>query len=180
VPRWRQNQEEDELSLILLAAFVAMIAASCSSSEPLGFDLARPMAPPPVAVTISGEALDENVVCSNGTFLVGSRMEDMEGNLLPGEQWEATFESAVESGSVAEFMHYATTECNDGSGTITIIEHWHYDFAELDIESFGQGRINNGTWTLEGTGDYESLTGSGDFLTDFDEGMLHAVGEVEA
>lgn len=167
--------------MTLLSALIVVVAAGCSSSEPLSFDLARPMAPPPVPVTISGEAVDEGLVCSDGTVPVGGgRMEDMEGNPLAGEQWEATFESAVENGAVAEFMHWATTECNDGSGSITIIEHWRYDFAVLDIESFGQGRINHGTWTLEGTGDYESLTGSGDFLSDFDEGMLHAVGEVEA
>jgi hypothetical protein len=45
-----------------------------------------------------------------------------------------------------------------------------HDFAVLDIDSFGQGRITHGTWTLEGTGAYESLTGAGDSLTDFDEG----------
>lgn len=166
--------------LVLLTAFVVVIAAGCSSSEPLGFDLARPMAPPPVPITISGEAVEEEVVCSDGTFLIGSHMEDMEGNLLEGEQWEATFESAVADGSVAEMTHRAEIECSDGSGTITVVEHWRYDFAVLDIESFGQGRINMGTWTVQGTGDYESLTGSGDFLTDFDEGMLHAIGEVEA
>lgn len=163
----------------LALVIFTMVLASCSTSEPLSFDLARPMAPPPVAITISGAAVDEGAVCSEGAF-VGSRMEDMGGNLLEGEQWEETFDAAIENDSVAEMMHRAEIECSDGSGTITVVEHWRYDFGVLDIESFGQGQINNGSWTLEGTGDYESLTGSGDFLTDFDEAMLHAVGEVEA
>ena len=165
--------------LTLLSALVLVIAAGCSSSEPLGFDLARPMAPPPVPVTISGDAVDEGVACSEGTF-VDFHMEDMDGNTAVMDEWGKDFEDAMDGGTVAEVMNHAIIECSDGSGTITLIEHVRFDFAEIDMGTFGQGQVNTGSWTLEGTGDYESLTGSGALVTNYDEGLIQAVGEVEA
>ena len=165
--------------LTLLAVLVVVIAAGCSSSEPLSFELARPQAPPPVSVTISGAAADEGVVCSAGTF-VGFQLEDSEGNPADMDDWGTLFEDAMANGTVAEIANRAEFECSDGSGTITVVEQVRFDFAEIDMETFGQDRISNGTWTLEGTGDYESLTGSGDLIGDNGAGMIYAVGEVEA
>ena len=165
--------------LLVLSTLVVVIVGSCSSSEPLAIDLAQPMEPPPVQVSISGAAVDDGVVCPIGTF-VRDRMEDMNGNALDQEAWAKIFDTAVETGSVAEAKSFNEYECGDGSGTITINQHVSLDFAVLDIETFGEAPINSGTWTLEGTGDYESMSGSGDLVNDFAEGMIHAVGEVEA
>jgi hypothetical protein len=165
--------------LALLSVLVVVMAASCSSSEPLSFELARPQAPPPVAVTINGDAVDEGVVCSAGTF-VGFQLEDLDGNEADMDDWGTLFEDAMANGTVAEVVNRAEFECSDGSGTITIVEHVRFDFAEIDMEEFFAGRISNGTWTLEGTGDYDSLTGFGDLISDNGAGMIYAVGEVKA
>ncbi len=165
--------------LALPLAVLVVTLAGCSSSEPLSFDLARPMAPPPVPVTISGTAVDEGEVCSSGTVVSGS-IEDMEGRPIELEEWGKSFDEALENGTVAELMHRMQVECADGSGTFKVIEHVRFDFAVIEVESLDRGRITNGTWTIEGTGEYESLTGSGQLVSDNDAKMIHAIGEVEA
>lgn len=137
--------------LVLLSAFVVIIAAGCSSSEPLTIDIARPDAPPPSPVAISGTAVDEGVVCADGT-VSDYRQSRVEGN-------------------DAQMVNYFEVVCDDGSGSITIGEIIEYFY---DTESWAE----EGTWTLEGSGDYESLTGSGQWSTD-EEGTWHDVGEVE-
>jgi hypothetical protein len=163
----------------VILALAMMMLGSCSSSEPLALDLANPMGSPPAAFSITGPAADEGVVCSEGTF-VGYRMEDMDGNAIDHGDWSATFDTAIETNSVAEVKSINEYQCGDGSGTITVTQLVRFDFAELDIETFGEGEVTNGTWTLVGIGDYESLTGSGDIITNFDDGHVHMVGEVEA
>jgi hypothetical protein len=81
------------------------------------------------------------------------------------------------AGAVAEAQLHFDVECDDGSGTITVIEHVRFDFAEIDSP---EGEGWTGTWTIEGTGDYESLSGSGEYYEDPDERMIHDVGEVES
>jgi hypothetical protein len=165
--------------LSVLSALVMVTVGGCSSSEPLAFDLANPMEPPPGVFTISGAAADEGIVCSEGVF-VDSHMEDIDGNAIEMSEWADMFDAAIATQSVAEANSINEYECGDGSGTITITQLVRFDFAEIDIETFGQGQVTNGTWTLEGVGDYESLTGSGDLVTNFDDGHVHMVGEVEA
>jgi hypothetical protein len=166
--------------LLLSAVALALLVAGCgSSSEPMAVDLAQPMAPPPTPVSISGAAVDEGIVCSSGMF-VDNRLEDMDGNPIGMEEWGAMFEAAVDTGSVAEVTSHNDYECDDGSGTITVSQHVRFDFAVIDIETFGRGRFQSGTWTVGGTGDYETLTGSGEIVDDHDEGLIHMVGEVEA
>lgn len=163
----------------VILALVTTTLCSCSSSEPLGLDLANPMEPPPTAFSITGPAADEGVVCSEGTF-VENRMEYMDGTTMEDRDWANMFDNAVETDSVAEVKSINEYECSDGSGTITVTQLVRFDFAEIDIETFGEGQVTNGTWTLEGIGDYESLTGSGNIITNFDDGHIHMVGEVEA
>ncbi|MDJ0769992.1 MAG: hypothetical protein QNJ12_14420 [Ilumatobacter sp.] len=166
--------------LTVPTATLALVLAACSSgAEPLAFDLSRPMQPPPVLFTISGEAADEGVVCSNGT-VDDTGLEDMSGNLIDLAAWAQMFDAAMETGSVAEATSVLNVECADGSGSLTITEHVRFDFGVLDVETMGSGRVENGTWTLEGTGDYEDLTGSGELFTDYDEGQIHTIGEIEA
>lgn len=157
------------------AAKTTTTAASVSQT----FDLVNPMAPLPTDFAISGEAVSEGTVCPAGTFVAG-RMEDMDGNALEDEDWAQMFENAVATGAVAEVKSFNEYECRDGSGMLLIEQHVHLDFAVLDIETFAQGRASHGTWTLTGTGDYESLTGSGEIIGDSMAGMIHMVGEVKA
>lgn len=166
---------------LMTSAFaLALVLGGCSSSsEPLGFDLAQAMAPPPTPFTVSGAAVDEGIVCASGMF-VGYRMEDADGNEVDIDEWADVFANAMRTGSVAEVTSSNDYQCDDGSGTITIRQLVRFDFAEIDPETFGRGRFVSGTWTLEGRGDYESLTGSGDLVDDHDEGMIHMIGEVEA
>lgn len=139
--------------LTLLSALVVAIAAGCSSSEPLTIDIARPDAPPPSPVAITGTAVDEGVVCANAT------VNDYWQDYVEGEDDEWIM------------VNYFEVVCDDGSGSITIGEL--LDFEELPPATW------EGAWTLEGSGDYESLIGSGEWSTD-DEGMWHDVGEVES
>lgn len=163
---------------LVLLMLVAVVLGSCSSSDPQAFDLAQPMAAPPVAFTISGEAVEKGTVCPDGTF-IHVRMEDMDGNEVSDEDWMEMFDTAFATNSVAEIMSFQEFECGDGSGTITVANHVRFDFAVLDAEDLTQGQTKHGTWTLEGTGDYESLTGSGDTIGDNDTQIIHMVGEVE-
>lgn len=164
--------------LMLTLAVTVLTAAGCSSSEPLAFDLSHPMEPPEAPFTVSGPAADEGIVCSVGMW-VENRMEDMEGNELTEGGWADIFDNAVATGSVAEGKGYKTFVCGDDSGSITISDHAALDFGVLDMETFGQGETAWGTWTIEGTGDYEALSGSGDIVVMWDEMKFHYKGEVE-
>ena len=101
------------------------------------------------------------------------------------ELLQETWKKAVTEDAMVRRIHHELKsineyQCGDGSGTITVTQLVRFDFAELDIETFGEGQVTNGTWTLVGIGDYESLTGSGDIITNFDDGHIHMVGDVEA
>ncbi|MDX2466496.1 MAG: hypothetical protein QNL12_04215 [Acidimicrobiia bacterium] len=164
--------------LMLTLAVTVLMVAGCSSSEPLAFDLSHPMQPPEAPFTIAGPATDEGIVCPVGMW-VEDRMEDMDGNELTERGWADIFDNAVATGSVAEARGYKTFVCGDDSGSITLSNHDVLDFGVLDIETFGQGETTGGTWTIAGTGDYESLSGSGDIVLMWDEMKMHYKGEVE-
>ena len=80
---------------------------------------------------------------------------------------------------MAEGKGYKTFVCGDDSGSIMMSDHAALDFGVLDIETFGQGETIWGSWTIEGTGDYEALSGSGDVVVMWDEMKFHYKGEVE-
>ena len=157
---------------------VIFILAGCSGSEPLTFDLAHPMEPPAQPFQISGAAVDDGGVCAVGMWTDES-MQTMEGADLDFGGFADIFDTAVETQSAAEAKGTKIFECGDGSGMITINEHTLIDFAVLDPADFGSGTTDWGTWTIEGTGDYASLTGSGKVITVWDEMQMHFVGEVE-
>jgi hypothetical protein len=98
---------------------------------------------------LSGAAVDEGVVCADATV---------------DDYWREWIDAD-------QMLSYFDVECNDGSGTITIAELM--DFTEID-----PWEVTERTWTLEGSGDYESLTGSGEWSID-DEVMWHDVDAVE-
>ena len=108
------NGWEDEMRrLTLLSALVVMIAAGCSSNEPLSIDIARPAAPPPSPVVLSGEAVDEGAVCAAGT-VYDYYLEDMDGNTLGFNEWGDEVMAAMDAGTVAEAQNNFDVECDDG------------------------------------------------------------------
>jgi len=123
-------------------------------------------------------AVDEDVVCAVGMW-IDEHMQNMEGEDIGFEGWADIFDNAVASQSAAEAKAFKTFECGDGSGTMTIEEHTVLDFAVLDPAAFGSGTTDWGSWTITGTGDYESLTGGGNVMTVWDEMQFHFIGEVE-
>jgi hypothetical protein len=161
-----------------LVVVLMLIVVGCSSSEPLSFDLSHSMEPPEAPFAVSGHAADDGAVCSVGLW-VDQREETMDGQPLADDGWAAIFDEAVRSRSVAEAKSIKQFECGDGSGTITITDHAYLDFAVLDVTTFGRGETTWGTWTVEGTGDYDSLSGEGEVVVDWDEQRFHYVGDVE-
>jgi hypothetical protein len=90
--------------------------------------------------TATGSAVDSGLVCASGTVVDT-------GIVFGGFQ----------SGRSAQILVRKTFTCADGSGTFFVKIQVHLDF-ETETESF--------TWVvLGGTGDYESLRGSGDGST---------------
>ncbi len=90
--------------------------------------------------TATGSAVDSGLVCASGTVLDT-------GIVFGGFQ----------SGRSAQILVRKTFTCADGSGTFFVKIQVHLDF-ETATESF--------TWVvLGGTGNYESLRGSGDGTT---------------
>jgi hypothetical protein len=160
-------------------AATLLVVVGCSSSEPLAFDLAHTFQDPESPFTISGDAADEGVVCSVGVWK-DLRMETMDGDPLDADAWAVIFDEAVDSHSIAEATSMKQFECGDGSGTITIDDHLYLDFAELDVETIFTGDTQWGTWTLEGTGDYESISGNGSFVVDGPGERFHYIGEIQS
>jgi len=162
---------------------VAVLAAACSSSsEPLAFDLSHSIDfesdPPMVPFVVEGASADAGVVCSGGTF-TGAQEFDLDGNELSDEAWADEFDQALETGGVAEMTAVKEFTCEDGSGTLVITEDVRFDFSVIDPASLGTGEVATGTWTIEGLGDYEDLTGSGEAVVNFDQATFHYTGEVE-
>ena len=71
-----------------------------------------------------------------------------------------------------------TFECGDGSGTLTLRSHAYIDFGARSPSDWGSGVWDSGTWTITGTDEYESLSGSGSSFMYFDEGKMHYTGEI--
>ena len=157
-------------------ALVVVAGAGCSSSDPEAFELDHPMMLPEVPFTTTGAAVDSGILCEDGAW-VTERMENAEGEEIQGEQWANMFDEAVMSDGVAEAVSLKEFRCSDGSGTLLIEDHVSLDFSTVDIETFGSGRVQFGTFEITGTDEYESLSGSGETFADFDGGQMAYVGE---
>ena len=58
-----------------------------------------------------------------------------------------------------------------------IAAHLSLDFSTVDIETFGSGKVQFGTFEITGTDEHESLSGSGETFADFDGAQMAYVGE---
>jgi hypothetical protein len=159
-----------------LCALLLVIGA-CSSSEPMALELKLPMAPPEQPFVATGLAVDDGAVCPDGTWL-GVRNEDMDGQEMSHEQWADVYDAAMATDGVAEARAIREFVCADGSGTLEIEDHAYLDFSVIDASTFGSEPVQWGTFTISGTGDYTSLSGSGDEFADFGQERYVFSGEV--
>lgn len=161
---------------LIMATVIVLGAAGCSSAEPEGFELDHPMMPPEVPFTTTGAAANSGMLCGGGAW-VAEQMENADGEEIPSEQWAEIFDEAVMSDGVAEAMSLKEFRCSDGSGTLLIAGQLSLDFSTVDIETFGSGKVQFGTFEITGTDEHESLSGSGETFADFDGGQMAYVGE---
>ena len=85
-------------SLICVASIVVV---ACSSSEPMAVEFVASMDPSDQSVVVTGPAVDEGLVCADGT-VTRLGMEDMDGNPISDEQGVVNWEEAMESGATLE------------------------------------------------------------------------------
>ena len=156
---------------------VTILLVGCGG-DPLAFDLSHPMELPQQPFSVTGAAVTEGVVCPDGLF-VEERAANSDGDEISFDEWAQMFDAAVASGGVAEMVSTKDFKCKDDTGWITIVDHIELDFSVLDPAAFGSGETVFGSWTIEGTGDYASLKGSGETVIDWDEMQYHYVGTVE-
>jgi hypothetical protein len=125
--------------------------------------------------TATGVAVDDGVVCADGTQSV-DHLESMDGATITDEDWAGMFDTAQAEGGVAEMNAVWKFECGDGTGGFTMTFHNRFDFATFEFE----GQQDVGTWDIaEGTGDYGGLSGSGDAMLDWDAEQITWSGEVQ-
>jgi hypothetical protein len=154
-------------------ATIGLLASCSSSSEPLQAEFISALGPE-TAAAVSGAAVDEGVVCADGT-LNRVRMEDTEGAIVSDEEGAVLWDEALESGATLEMVLYEEFNCSDGSGSFVIVVDNVVQPSTLDFE----GSNDVGSWTIDGgTGSYESRTGEGDYVVDFGGAEIHYPGEL--
>ncbi len=128
-------------ALMLVALVVPSTAAAAGPPADLEMTVPTVFAPPGFpdgSFTATGAAVDEGLVCGTGeTFVLDARPAGLQSERL------------VNIYVLKEFV------CDDGSGSFFVKLQVHYDFIKTP-------EYNVFNWTIKGgTGDYESLHGSG-------------------
>ena len=160
--------------MLWLIAVLVVVAAACSSSEPMAVEFAMSMNPDAESPGASGPAVDEGIVCAEGDF-ERIRMEH-DGVPVSDEEGMAMWEEAMESGSAIEMVLYEEYNCSDGSGSLSFVVDNVVTPSQLDFE----GKNDAGTWEIRGgTGSYEGHEGEGGYHPDFGTGLVYYSGEVQ-
>ena len=170
-------------SLALVAALLAVALVGCSSGDPISIEIfyleGRGFGTEPFRA--SGVAVDEAVVCENGTMAQdhlespeGEIITSPEGEIITSEEGAELSDAArVDQGVVDLYFVYEFV-CEDGSGTFVLKTHTRGDFAKLENEQ------DTPTWEVEsGTGEYTDLSGSGEVSTDLATVVRTYAGEVQ-
>jgi hypothetical protein len=159
----------------LIPVVMVMVVAGCSSSsDPLPVEFTVPMDPGAGRAEVSGAAVDEGLVCDQGT-LTRLRMEDANGGLVSDEEGMSLWDEALESGATIEMVLYDEFNCADGSGSMSIVTDNVVRPSALDFE----GSNDVGTWEIQdGTGSYEGFSGEGTYHADFGNGYQRFAGEI--
>jgi hypothetical protein len=151
-------------------AAAVLLAACGSGSEASTVELTRPMGEPNATVALSGEAVENGIVCDSAT-VARLGFEDLEGNAMTGEEVDAI------AGESTDFVWYDELTCEDGSGSWVVLGEQLTAMSEMDMGGVNEDATR---WTVErGTGDYENLTGEGNDTVDFAAGVVTSVGEMQ-
>lgn len=140
-----------------IAAVCLLVLASCSSAaSEMSVEFVSVLAADQSGTTFtaSGEAVDEGAVCASGESLWLGNLT-IEGDPLSDDGMHELF-SAGEAYSIIVQHEYV---CDDGSGSFLLNATPEIDPA---LEETQDAPIASATWEIiGGTGDYETLTGSG-------------------
>ena len=164
-----------KLRLLVVVSLMVLVASCSSSSEPMGVQINGPLGPTVSPAPITGEAVEEGVVCDAATYEEGDFV-DLDGKVLTDEERDQLMQVEVETGELVFSAKYGRWTCADGSGTFDTVDTPTMAMPELDFE----GSNEAATWTVEsGTGDHESLSGSGKVIVDFSSKTVVYAGEMQ-
>jgi hypothetical protein len=163
-------------SVGLVVAVMGIALGGCSSGDSFAVELSHGQEHiPDKPFQATGGGVDEGALCSSGT-MNEVRLESIDGDAIVEEDWADMFDSAMDTGGVAEMTVSQEWTCDDGSGTFSIKFHNKFDFAIFEF----QGQQDVGSWEIDqGTGSYSDLTGSGDVTLDWDAEKAIYSGEIQ-
>lgn len=153
-----------------VVAAAALLAACGTSTEASTVELTWPIGEPNATVTLSGEAVEEGIVCESAS-MARLGFEDLEGNALTRQDVDAI------AGESTDFVWYDELTCEDGSGSWVVLGEQLTAMSDMDMGGANEAVTS---WTVErGTGDYTTLTGQGSDTVDFAAGMVTSTGEMQ-
>ena len=152
-----------------IAVAIVMVAAGCSSGSgglPVEISTVSDSDSPEMSFTASGEAVDQGVLCASGTGeWTGNRTID--GDPLSDEAMAELFDG----GEVYTIIVGHEYVCADGSGTFVVDT-----YPEIDPSLDQDVPVTSVDWEITGgTGDYASLTGSGETPDDVEPARFEEV-----
>lgn len=164
-----------KLRFLAVVSFMVVVASCSSSSDPMGVQITGPLGPPSDPAPITGQAVDEGIVCDAATYDEGDYV-DMDGKILTDEERDQLMQVEMETGEWFFSEKHGRWTCADGSGTFDTVDTFTLTPSEYDFE----GVNNAATWVIEsGTGDYENLSGSGNVIVDFPNETVVYDGEMQ-
>jgi len=149
-------------SLIVATGLVAIALVGCSSGDSISIEVfplegaAYGTGPSQTPFRTSGAAVDEAIVCENGTMIF-DHFESPEGQIITGEELGELIEVTRAAEGVIDLFVVDEFVCDDGSGTFTMRTHTGRDYAKTEVQE------ETRSWEIEsGTGNYAALSGSGE------------------
>jgi hypothetical protein len=164
-----------KLRLLAIVSFMVMAASCSSTSEPMSVQITGPLGPPEGPLPITGQAVDEGIVCDAATYEEGDYV-DLDGKILTDEERDQLMQVEAETGEIVFSAKHVHWVCPDGSGSFDTVEDFTVAMPDMNFE----GTTNAATWTIDdGTGDYENLSGSGNVIVDFPNETVVYDGEMQ-
>lgn len=162
--------------IVSLLVAVLMTLGGCSSSEPMSVEITGPVGVPDEPSTVTGQAVDEGVICPAAMF-EDLRYEDADGKVLNDDELEQAMQVEMETGEMVIAVQYVQWTCSDGSGSFMTATRSKIPLRDMDFEGVNE----SADWEVDGgTGDYENLSGSGTVTVDFPNGTVVYAGEVQS
>lgn len=159
----------------MLVAVLMVALAACASSEPMAVEILTPVGIPEAPAPLSGEAVNEGVVCDEAVF-EELEYEDADGKVLNEEEIGQAMQVEMETGEMVIAVKYDRWTCTDGSGSFVTSSRSKIAMSDMDFEGVNEAA----NWEIDsGTGDYETLTGSGIVTVDFANGAVVHSGEMQ-